>query len=397
MSNIKKIIAVVLALVMALSVATIAFAAEGDAYSITVTSDKATIAAGETATVTVKVTTNFYVSAMSIPVFFDNTKVTASAGEVLLSGVGDKANIATETSSDVDKLFEGSGHTKDDYGVRALIYIGKKDDVIKMYNNEAVMSFTVTAKDGATGAVVLECISTAVKTSSNPSGTLYISKNGSGNATLDSLPEVVDSATVTGATTTINIASAAQPADLELKSTATAGIVIDTNKTFGGQYDGVVYGFTLDDSTAVIKATTMYTANLQASNGGSLQFTAIKVGRTNCYGTGATIKVLNQDGTLSKTYVIVIFGDVNSDGAITSTDTGILYAHQQEVSLITSDALIMAANTVTEGRTAAAKQASMYTISATDTGIIYAHVKGDSHIDQQAAAALQNSYNVNYQ
>lgn len=378
MSNIKKIIAVVLALVMALSVATIAFAADEDnsAYSVTITSDKATIAAGETATVTVKVTTNFYASAMSIPVFFDNTKVTASAGEVLLNGVGEKANIATETSSDVEKLFEGSGHTKDDYGVRALIYIGKKDDTLKMYNNEAVMSFTVTAKDGATGAVVLECISTAVKTSSNPSGTLYISKNGSGNATLDSLPEVVDNATVTGATTTINIASAAEPADLELTAAgATDGVVIDTRITFGGQYAGAVYGFK-QLATATFRSQTYLNNSLTASNGGSL---AVTKGGTG-FSTGTAIEVLNADGSSTgKVYVVIIFGDVNKDGLINNTDIAAVKGYASKPATLTDLTVRMAANCQNIGNAT-----MMYNVNNADIAAVKAYASNASTKVSQA-------------
>lgn len=394
MSNIKKIIGVVLALVMVLSVATIAFAADGDAYSIAITADKTTLNPGESATVTVKLTTNYYASAISIPVFFDKSQVTVSAGATTVQD----ATIATEDSASIQPIYDGAGLSKDDYAVRALVLVPEWGAALKKYSNEAVMTFTVTANEGATGTAVFECVSSSIKIApTHANGSLYVGKNSSGTAVYDSLAETVNTCDITAAKATINFAGAAEAADLELKATATAGIVIDTNKTFGGQYDGVVYGFTLADSTSIIKATTMYVDNLQATNNGSLEFTPIKVGRTNCYGTGAAIKVLNQDGTLSKTYVIVIFGDVNSDGAITGTDTGIVYSHQQGKLLIANDVLIMAANTVTEGRTTAAKQTSMYEITGTDTGVVYSHQQGTKLIAQNTAAALQNSYNANYQ
>lgn len=391
MSNIKKIIGVVLALVMALSVATVAFAAPGDAYSVTVTADKATIAAGESATVTVKVTANFNVSAMSIPVFFDNSQVTASAGETTLAN----ANIATETSTNVEAYFEGSGHTKDDYGIRALIYLAPYGAAIKSYANEAVMTFTVTANDDATGAVVLECISTAVKTSSNPSGTLYVTKNGSGNATVDSLGEVIDAADVTGATATVNIASAAEPADLAVKTAyASSGIIIDTNKTFGGKYDGVVYGFELSGTINVA----FYTTRLEATNGGSITIEKTPyVSRPVSYGTGATVQVMNADGTLSKTYVIVIFGDVSGNGKIGAEDTGAIYNHVQGKALITDEVQVMAANLVESGRTAALKATSLYQIKADDTGAVYEAVQGTKAINQGSLAIAHNTYNTYYQ
>lgn len=395
MSNIKKIIGVVLALVMVLSVATIAFAADGDAYSIAITADRTTLNPGESATVTVKLTTNYYASAISIPVFFDKSQVTVSAGT---STVQD-ATIATEDSASIQPIYDGAGLSKDDYAVRALVLVPEWGAALKKYANEAVMTFTVTANEGATGSAVFECVSSSIKiTPTHSNGSLYVGKNSSGTAVYDSLAETVNTCDITAAKATINFAGAAEAADLEIKSAyADSGIIIDTHKTFGGQYDGVVYGFTLADSKTAIRNTTMYTTALQASNGGTLEFIGIKVGRFTCYGTGATIKVLSSDGKLSKTYVIVIFGDVDSNGSITGDDSGLVFAHQKGSTLISNDVLIMAANTQVSGRTTSAKAKSLYEITGDDSGIVFAHQKGTVLIDQSAAAALQNSYNVNYQ
>lgn len=391
MSNIKKIIGVVLALVMALSVATIAFAADSDAYSISVTADKTTLEAGESATVTVKLTTNFYASAISIPVFFDKTQVTVSAGETTVAD----ASVVNENSLSIDKIYEGAKLSPDDYAVRALVLVADWGNAIKKYSNETVMTFTVTANDGASGTVVLECVSASVKTTANPSGSLYVGKNSSGNATVDSLAETVNNCDITAATATINLAGAAQPADLAVKSAyADSGIIIDSNKTFGGKYDGVVYGFTLD---ATVNAA-FYTTRLEATNGGSI--TIVKtpyVARPASYGTGATVQVKNADGTLAKTYVIVIFGDVNGNGKIGAEDTGAIYNHVQGKTLITDEVQVMASNLVVSGRTAALKATSLYQIKADDTGAVYEAVQGTKAISQSDLAVAHNTYNTYYQ
>lgn len=301
MSNIKKIIGVVLALVMVLSVATIAFAADGDAYSVAFTADKTTLDAGESATVTVKITSNFNVSAMSIPVFFDNSKVTVTAATTLPA---DKTKIATEADPDVDKYFQGSGHTKDDYGIRALVYVAKQGDSIRSYSDEAVMTLTVTAKDGASGAVVLECISTTVKTSANPSGTLYLAKNASGSAEVDSLGEVIDNATVTGAKATITIAGAAGNPQIIAKEGSTG---------HAATKDGVNYLYGVQPGTNEAGLADYF----EAVDGKLVWNSTGTVG-----GTGTVCELQTNDSTVVATYILIIFGDVDGDGIITVTDSG---------------------------------------------------------------------------
>lgn len=394
MSNIKKIIGVVLALVMALSVATVAFAVENDAaaYTVTISSDKTELAAGESATVTVYLTTNFYASAISIPVFFDNSQVTVSAGSTTIAG----AAIATETSADSAKLYAGSGYTQADHGVRALVYIAEYGSTIATYNNTAVMTFTVTANEAATGSVTVECSTGSLKTASNTTGALYVAKDeANDDDTMDSLAYNVTNATITGATATINFASAMVPADLAVTSAyASSGIVIDNNKTFGGQYDGVVYGFTLEGTINVA----FYTQRLEATNGGSI--TIVKtpyVARPASYGTGATVEVYNADSTLSKKYVIVIIGDVNGDAKLSTADTTLVYNHVNNITLITDEVKVMAANAASAtGRTDALKATSMHTINNADTTVVYNVVNGGT-LDQAAIASQHATYNTYYQ
>lgn len=395
MSNIKKIIGVVLALVMVLSVATIAFAADGDAYSIAITADKTTLNPGESATVTVKLTTNYYASAISIPVFFDKSQVTVSAGTTTVQD----ATIATEDSTSIQPIYDGAGLSKDDYAVRALVLVPEWGAALKKYANEAVMTFTVTANEGATGSAVFECVSSSIKiTPTHSNGSLYVGKNSSGTAVYDSLAETVNTCNITAAKATINFAgSTADAADLAIKSAyADSGIVIDTNKTFGGQYNGVVYGFTLEGT---INAA-FYTNRLEATNGGSI--TIVKtpyVVRPASYGTGATVQVNNADGTLAKTYVIVILGDVNGDGRLLSNDALTVYNHANNINttVINDEVMVMAANAApASGRTDALKAASLHTINSLDALAIYNAVNG-SPLNQGELASSHALYNFYYQ
>lgn len=303
MSNIKKIIGVVLALVMALSVVTVAFAAGNEAYSVafTVVDNKTTIDPGESATVEVRVTANYNVSAMSIPVFFDNTKVTvtATAAESLTG-----AKIITEESDGAETYFANSGHTKDDYGVRALVYIATFGADITSYDNALVMTLTVTANENASGAVVLECLETTIKTADNPSGTLYVLKNANPDSTtVDSMGQVIDAATITNATATINIGGAtAEP----VLSGINGGVVGDN--TTSKDMTGYVYGIPV--------GTTDLTQYFSVENG---TFTVTETAKG--LGTGTTLQVYDNAGQpVGEPYTVIIFGDVDGNGSITAND-----------------------------------------------------------------------------
>lgn len=397
MSNIKKIIGVVLALVMALSVATVAFAAPEDNYSVTLTADKTELQAGETATVEVKVTSNFNVCAMSIPVFFDNTKVTVT-GVATATDATEAANTVvaskdSATHNNLAKYYKNTGYTEADHGVVALIYIAQVGNAVRTYSNETVMKLTVTALADVSGEAVVECLSTSVKTDAKPLGTLYVGKSSA--ATVSAEPEIVDNADVSGAKATIKIAGAAEPADLAVKAAyAGSGIIIDTHKTFGGKYAGVVYGFTLEGT---INAA-FYTNRLEATNGGSI--TIVKtpyVTRPISYGTGATVQVKNADGTLAKTYVIVLLGDVSGNGKVGPEDTSAVDNHIAGKAVISDEVKVMAANIVVSGRNATLKAQSLYQIKPDDTSAIDSIVSGASVLNAAEIAAAHNTYNTYYQ
>lgn len=357
MSNIKKIIGVVLALVMALSVATVAFAAPEDNYSITFTADKTTISEGETATVEVKVTANFNVSAMTIPVFFDNTKVSVKATPAATDPAElERTVIAaadSEEYNDLTRFYKGTTYTEADHGVVALNYLPVTGDAIRQYNNETVMTLTVTALAGASGASVIECLSTTVKTNDNPSGTLLIAKNKSGTAVVDSEGEVVDNGNVAGATTTITIAGLA--ADPELVLTATGsdyGTIIRTDLCTTN-YAGCVFGIDTLSGESIEDYVTANNGSIEVlPNEESGEFT-----------TGATILLKNTAGETVATYVFIYLGDVNGDAAVDAADAGDVEAHDMWLSLIEEDtAAYYAADVNGDGA-----------VDAADAGDIEAH------------------------
>lgn len=326
MSNIKKIIGVVLALVMALSVATVAFAATGDKYSVSIEADKTTLTAGETATVTVKVTSNYNVSTMSIPVFFDKTLVTVSDASTTLTG--DLKDIKVVTEGDLSKFYSGTTYTEADHGVVALTYVAKEGASIETYNNTAVMTFKVTALADVTGNAVVECVQGTVKTSTNTNGKLYVGKNSSGNATVDSLAEWIDDADIKAATATIAIGGGAT-ADPELVLTATGegyGTVI-RNDICTTNYNGCVFGIDTLNGEAIEDYVT-------ATNG---SIEVLPNEESGAYTTGATILLKNGAGDVVATYVFIYFGDVNGDGLVDGTDSVAVEMHDGWIELFEDD------------------------------------------------------------
>lgn len=381
----KKILSLALALVMALGVLTMGvFAAKTTpTATFTVSSSASEVANGDEVTITVKAnaTETFYAGPMSLPIEYDAS---------LFEYVADSATVTN---------IYGAGATKSavkaEAGKLTVALTPSTSGAVTAPNlngaNLTVLKFKLKAI-GTTGSSTV-AIADDQKTAANIGGKFYCGSFDSDNPKTAELTEMGQ--TLNRVSATISYAGAAEPADLAVKADyASTGIVIDSQKTFGGKYNGVVYGFNLD---ATVNAA-FYTNRLEATNGGSIKVVKTPyVSRPASYGTGATVEVYNSDGTLAKTYVIVIIGDVNGDGKILATDTQLVFNHVNSVAIITDEVKIMAANAApAAGRTEALKANSMYTINATDTQAVFNAVNGTA-LDQAALAASHAKYNIYYQ
>lgn len=186
-------------------------------------------------------------------------------------------------------------------------------------------------------------------------------------------------------------------ADLQVKSGVT-GVVIDTHKTFGGAYAGAVYGIPAKDGgqTKLLDAT-YYNDFIQATNGGSLEYVKTSlIARPASWGTGTTVKVKDAAGTVLKTYVLIIIGDVDGDSQITNNDITPALNHAMNPYL--PDLQIFAANTFAVTRGAEVnKIASYYTVDNNDISALLAQVMTGSGYDVVKLAEGQQTYNTNYQ
>lgn len=383
----KKILSLALAFVMALSVLTMGvFAAKTTpTATFTVSSSASEVATGDIVTITVKAnaTENFYAGPMSLPIEYDAS---------LFEYVADSATVA-----DIYGAGTTTSAVNTEAGKLTVALTPSTSGAVTAPNlsgaNLTVLTFKLKAI-GSTGSSTV-AIANDQKTAANINGKFYCGSFDGADPKTAELTEMGQ--TLNRVDTTISYKGAAvEPADLAIKSEfASSGIIIDTHKTFGGKFAGVVYGFDLGG--AVPKAA-FYTARLEATNGGSIEVVKTPyVKRPASYGTGTTVVVKNADGSVAKTYVIVILGDINGDGKIMSSDTQMIYNHINNLGKITDEVQIMAANAVpAKGRNEDLKAESLYTINASDMQAIYNAVNG-KQLNQGTLAASHYLYNKHYQ
>ena len=107
----KKIISIVLSLALVISIVATAIIATANAKETDVVIDVAEteLSIGQTTTVSVKVTTNYPVATMSIPVFYDKTKIEVSEATATLTDYAVKSAITDAQSVDAAKVYANTG------------------------------------------------------------------------------------------------------------------------------------------------------------------------------------------------------------------------------------------------------------------------------------------------
>ena len=390
MKNKKKIITIVVAVILVASVFVVGTVANTKNTSITISIDKTELTAGQSATVTVTASADYPVATFSIPVFYDKTMVTVSNATATLTGY-DVANVTTDsTTTDASKVYANTGINSAKYGFVLVTYIGGANDTVSTIENQTVLTFTITAKADVSGNALVECITESAKTEENIEGMLYFGATTSGT-TITSIPENVENIDVANSISSIKIIH--NNPILEKTESATTGIAIDSNKTFGGQYTGVLYGFT-QAANNTFKNANYLKNSLQATNGGTIEVVASdgKTTTVGNYGTGTTVTLKDADGNTVATYVVVIFGDVDGNGLINVNDTKTLQGY------VNTPASAPANNT--PQRMAANCQnvpvaAMMHTLNVNDTKALTTHVNG-TPLDQAALASRQSGLTMNY-
>lgn len=381
MSKTRKILSVVLSLVLVVALAVPAFAAAGfeEAGNTYTQSWSLALDGANDHKALINLATNYPTGAIQFQLVL--------TGDLAISSVA-----------------LGSGY----YAGSLIQHNASNKSIIIVPNTAGVDSADATAINGTVAEVTFTGNGTVTidkaqaKSESNPGGNLIAARVNP--ADLVSSDSIVGQ-TIVGDINVLNIGAVAAEADLALKAGAAAGVTIDTHKftsttastsAFGYGYDGAVYGF-VRTATATFRNTTYLNANLEATNGGSLEYVQPMA---NSYGTGTLVKVLNADGTLSKTYVIVIFGDVDKNGFVNGTDVTVLKRCQNDSSYFDNNSIERFAGNVNNVNTATI----MHRINGNDTTALKNYTANSASansaatkLDAVTLAETMFKFNTNYQ
>lgn len=313
MKRSKKLIGIVLSLILAISITATIFIATANTKEtdIIITVDKAELSAGESATVSVKVTSNHPIATMSIPVFYDKTLVDVSDVTPTLTDYAVKSAITDAQSKDVSKVYANTGINSDKFGFVLATYIGGAGKEVPETTDSVVLTFKITAKTDVSGTEIIKCVSQSAKTDESIAGMLYFGAT-TNVKSIDSIPENIENIDLTLAQANVKIG--AEPNTIMIKEDAIVEAVIDLNNTCDGEFTGTIYGI---DTLANLTEDGSLADNLTTAYGDDyLEIIESDGGET----TGTIINVLDENGEVVETYVFIYFGDINMDGSISSDD-----------------------------------------------------------------------------
>ncbi len=298
MKKSKKIICLVLAIAIAISVLTTALIVTANAKETTVniSVDKTELANGESATVSVSVKSNYPIATMSIPVFYDKELVDVGNAVATLTNYSFSNAIVDSESVDIDKIYANTNIDSGKFGFVLVNYIGEAGAELPDNVNDVVLTFEITAKAGISGTAVLKTVEKSAKTEENIEGMLYFGAPVTGKI-INEIPENVENVDLSTASANVVIKNEAPKL---VSVDGTSGVVDDTNKYIYG----ISAGSNINDLFKV--------------KNGKINLVANENGVTN--GTGAKVQVLDGGNQVVDTYTVIIFGDVNGDGEVTMAD-----------------------------------------------------------------------------
>lgn len=294
MTKAKKAIGVILAVVMlATMFAFGSLAVTPGNATFTVTPSATQVEVGDTVTVTVAVTTDYYAGPIGVPVHFD-----ASLFDFVEGSFTPNTDIYGAGAADTN-FFNNNGCFTVAFAPKSEV-AGAKAQVL---NNVTLFTFQLTAK--ANGVSPVQLKAEDQKALGNMTGKLYCGQKA--NATITS-EDIMIGQTFTLNNSSVTIGSAAAP-ELQLSETGAANGVIIDRVSMCNDGNGFIYGIDTDQGASIEEALT--------TPAGSIRVTENSQGAMS---TGATIELLDGSGNVLETYIFVFFGDVNGNGMVDPDD-----------------------------------------------------------------------------
>ncbi len=297
MAKWRKAISIVLSVAMLAGLFVFNGFAVGQNAAFTVTPSATQIAEGETITVTVSATTDYYAGPTSIPVYYD-----ASLFDFVSDSVS-TAEIFGANATDVMVYSSASGNLTVTF---SPLYGGGA--AAQKLNNTVLFTFLLTAK--AEGVSAIELKAEDQKSEANQGGKLFCGMYPS--SAVNAYPTNV-SQPFTLVNTEVTVGSPATP-ELQLSDYGTengAAIVKTENYV---DFAGCVFGIDTPNGESIIDYLTATAGQIE-----------ILPNEEGCdVGTGAIINLLDVDGNVLESYFFILFGDVNGDGFTDSIDTGMI-------------------------------------------------------------------------
>lgn len=322
----SKIIAFVLVFALLITTVIVTSVANAKTTDILISADKENLSAGESAIVSVKVTTNYPVATMSIPVFYDKTLVDVSDATTTLTEYS-VANTTTESQSvDTAKVYANTDIDSSNFGFVLATYIGGANEEVSETIDEVVLTFKITAKESVSGNAVVKVVEESAKTSENAKGMLYFGAVPKGT-TITDVPENVENKELENATANVKIG--AEKNTLVFNENAPFEAIIDTVNTIGGEYTGAVYGFDTtglcDEDWKVDGAIADFLTTAYGDD-----YLEVVVGDAGVETTGTVINVLDEDGNVVESYMFIFFGDIDMDGLVGESDAAVAATYESE-------------------------------------------------------------------
>lgn len=322
MTKAKKAIGVILAVVMiATMFAFGSFAAGAGNATFTVEPSATQVEVGDTITVSVKLTTDYYAGPTSVPIYYNAALFDYVAGSL------NTADIFGAGATDVASY--------NNNGCLTVAFVPKSAAAgvkAQVLNNVTLFSFQLTAK--ANGVSPVELKAADQKAVGNMTGKLYCGSYA--NASVTSAVTSIGQ-TFTLKNSSVTVGSVAAPELILTEHGAEVGAVINRDLCTGDGYTGCVMGVdTLGiynmDSLADCFTTVAGRIEINTDNSNGMET------------TGAVIELYDDSDNLLETYVFIFFGDLDFDGSVTGSDATICNDYELTYEGLEEEFMLLAAD-----------------------------------------------------